>query len=96
MADEKIKSKTASQILTKPLPQILDEMESIIESAAEAGRKAAEADAKAEEALRKAEEALMAAEAKTPFSWQTIIIMVLVVLGSIFGAVAISLGLSQL
>ncbi len=96
MADEKVKSRTASQILTKPLPQVLDEMESIIEAAAEAGRKAEEAAMKAEEALSKAEEALRAAEAKTPFTWQTIIVMVMVVLGSIFGAVAISLGLSQL
>ena len=96
MVDEKVKPKETPKILTKPLPQILDEMESIIESAAEAARKAAEADAKAEEALSKAEEALVAANTKTPFSWQTIIIMVLVVLGSIFGAVAISLGLSQL
>jgi len=96
MVDEKVKPKETPKILTKPLPQILDEMESIIESAAEAARKAAEADAKAEEALSKAEEALVAAKTKTPVSGQTIIILVLVVLGSIFGAVAISLGLSAL
>ena len=96
MADEKVKSRTASQILTKPLPQILEEMEGVIEVAAEAGRKAEEAAMRAEEALNKAEEALRAAEAKTPFTWQTIIVMIMVVLGSIFGAVAISLGLSQL
>ena len=96
MVDEKVKPKETPKILTKPLPQILDEMESIIESAAEAARKAAEADAKAEEALSKAEEALVAAKTKTPLSWQIIITMILVVLGSIFGAVAISLGLSLL
>lgn len=96
MVDEKVKPKETPKILTKPLPQILDEMESIIESAAEAARKAAEADAKAEEALSKAEEALVAAKTKTPLSSETIIILVLVVLASIFGAVAISLGLSGL
>jgi ElaB/YqjD/DUF883 family membrane-anchored ribosome-binding protein len=96
MVDEKVKPKETPKILTKPLPQILDEMEGIIESAAEAARRAAEANAKAEEALSKAEEALVAAKTKTLFSWQTIIIIVVVMLGSIFGAVAISLGLSAL
>lgn len=94
MVDEKVKPKETPKILTKPLPQILDEMESIIESAAEAARKATEADAKAEEALSRAEEALVAAKAKASWSRQIIITMILVVLGSIFGAVAISLGLS--
>jgi ElaB/YqjD/DUF883 family membrane-anchored ribosome-binding protein len=96
MAAEKFKSKTASQILTKPLPQVLEEMEGVFAKAAEAGRKAEEAAGKAEEALSRAEEALKAAEAKTPFTWQTIIVLIMVVLGSIIGAVAISLGLSQL
>jgi len=88
--------KETPKILTKPLPQILDEMESIIESATEAARKAAEANAKAEEALSKAEEALVAAKARAPLSWQMIAVFILIALCSILGAVAISIGLSHI
>jgi len=93
MTGEKDKPKEAPKILTKPLPQILDEMEDIIKTASEAARKAEEAAAKAEEALSKAEKALVAAAAKASLSWQMITIIIVVVLGSIFAAVAISLGL---
>jgi ElaB/YqjD/DUF883 family membrane-anchored ribosome-binding protein len=93
MAKEEVKSKSAPDILTKPLPQVLDEMECIIESATEAAKRAAEADAKATEALSKAEEALVAAEGKASLSWQMIAVFLLIALCSIFGAVAISIGL---
>ena len=58
---------------------------------------AGQAAEKAEEALKKAEEALVATIVKKVFSsWEMITIIVLVVLGSVFAAVAISVGLGLL
>ena len=93
-----------SEILTKPLPQILAEMEEKLKAAAEAttkadgaARKAEEAALKAEEAIRKAEEALPAKIArKVLASWEVMAIIILTILGSVFAAVAISLGLGLL
>ena len=95
------KSNTPEQtakILTKPLPQILDEMEKSIRVAGQAAIRAEEAARKAreaEEALRRTEETLVSAIAKKILSsWEMVTIIVLIVLGSVFAAVAISLGLS--
>ena len=58
---ESNKPEEPAKILTKPLPQILDEMESSIRAAGEAASRAEEAARKAEEAeeaLRRTEEAL--------------------------------------
>lgn len=128
----------APKILTKPLPQILDEMDGNIRAAAEAARRAQEAAkaareaagtateaaeeaakraeearkagekaaeeirkateeaaARAEEAFKKAEEALPAVVVKKVLaSWELLALLIVTILGSVFAAVAISLGLS--
>ena len=88
-----VNEKENSKILTKPLPQILDEMETIIKAAAEASQRAEEAALKA----RGATDALLAAveqAKKVPISWEMIIIIIITVLSSIVAAMAVTLGLS--
>ena len=92
MVDQKVSNKEIPKILTKPLPQILDEMEDIMKVASEAARKAEEAALKAEEATEAARDAAAAAK-RTPLSWEMIVIIIVTVLGSIFAAMAVSLGL---
>ena len=62
MVDEKVGSKGTPEILTKPLPQILDEIEANIRLAGEAARDARESADEARKAGEKAaEEAIKAA-----------------------------------
>ena len=135
------KSGERSKILTKPLPEILDEMYDIIKAATQAASKAEEATkaarkaaetceagekatgnatraaaeaaaraeeaaktalkaseeavGKAEEAVKKAEEAYVATLVKKVLSsWEFITTIAIIIIGSVFAAVTISLGLN--
>ena len=84
--------KEVPEILTKPLPQILDEMEASIKLTEEAARDAREA---AEEARKAAEEAREAA--KGPLSPTTMMAIIVVsALAAVVAAVAISVGISAM
>ncbi|MFC1989384.1 hypothetical protein ACFLVW_02295 [Chloroflexota bacterium] len=77
------------KILTKPLPQILDEMESNIRSAADTAAKVAN------EALAMTEGAIpKTLVRKILASWDFLVILIVVLLAAIMGAVALSLGIS--
>ena len=70
-----------------------DTIKEATETAQAAKQAAGQAAAMAEEAIRKAEEAKEAAVRKVLASWEFITIIVIIILGSVIGAVAISLGL---
>lgn len=79
------------KILTKPLPQILDEMEANIREAADAATKVAE------EAVAIAQGAIpKTLVRKIIASWDFLAVLLIVLLASIMGAITISLGLSLL
>lgn len=95
------KKREAPEILTKPLPQILDEIEVAIGAAKTAAGSAERASQRAEEAVMKAEEALRKAEeigqvsviGKVLASWEFLTLIGVVFVGAVLAAVAISLGL---
>jgi hypothetical protein len=100
------------KIMSKPLPQILDELEEYIHLVEEAVRQARAAAGESKEAAaqakaageRAAAEAATKAEAAIPrslvrkilTSWEFILTIVVVLLASLFASIAISVGLSGL
>ena len=109
---EEQRSEETPKIMTKPLPQILDELEEYIRRVEEAVRQARAAARESREAAAQAKvagekaaaEAAAKAEAAIPralvrkilSSWEFILIISVVVLASVFGSIAISVGLSSL
>ncbi len=103
---------TSPKIMTKPLPEILDDLENYIEKVEDAVRQAREAAKESREAAALAKEAgeRAAAEAaakaekavtrdlvrKIISSWEFLVVVGVVVIGSIYASIAISLGLSSI
>jgi len=95
---ERVQKSEQPEIMTKPLPAILGEIEHTLTLTAEAAKDARKA---AEEARAAGEEALKASQIvpkqiirKIVSSWDFLVILIVIFLASVIGAVAISLGLS--
>ena len=84
----------ATQAANEAIKQAEESSLAAREAAARAEAAAKKAETMAEEALSKTEKLVAAMVRKALSSWQSILLIILIILGSVFAAVSISLGLS--